>query len=112
MMSHGHSFKTLILQKHTRHVLVITQMKVCFVQMGIPVSCTGPSGITKESIYGILLGVQPQSCANLGGKKCHYQSGQWLWKLCVLAHTEVLTGTHMELIHLSLDAFLINEIAK
>lgn len=57
MMSHGHSFKT-DLQKHSRHVLVITQMKESLVQMGIPVSCTGPSGIMKESIRGVLL-IQP-----------------------------------------------------
>lgn len=56
MMSHGRSFKAA-LQKHPRHVLVITQMKGCVVQMGIPVSCTRPSGITKKkSIYGVLLG--------------------------------------------------------
>lgn len=90
MMSHGLSFKT-DLQKCTQHVLVITQMKECIVQMGIPGSCTGPSGITKESIYGVLLGQLWEK------EKCLYQSGQWLWKLCFLERIEVLPGTHMEL---------------
>lgn len=46
-------------QKHIRHVLMIIQMKACIVQMGIPVSCTEPSGLMKESIYSVVLG-QPQ----------------------------------------------------
>lgn len=69
MMSHGHSFKTDF-QKHIQHVLMITQMKACIVQMGIPVSCAEPSRLMKESIYSALLG-QPR-----GKKKCLYQSVQ------------------------------------
>lgn len=57
-MSHGHSFKTDF-QKRIRHVLMITQMKACILQMGILVSCAEPSGLMKETIYSVLLG-QPR----------------------------------------------------
>lgn len=35
---------------------MITQMKACIVQMGIPLSCSEPLGLMKESIYSVLLG--------------------------------------------------------
>jgi len=105
-MSHGHSFKTDF-QKRIQHVLMITQMKACIIQMGIPVSCAEPSGLLKETIYSVLLGQPREKSAFIS----QYSSYESLVFLNILKYSHV----HMwywRLIHLSLDAFLITGIEK
>lgn len=86
---------------------MITQMKACVVWMGITVSCTGPSGITKESIYGVLLGQLWENSAFISQDSGY---GSFVF-LNTLKYSQVHIW-NWRLIHLSLDAFLITEIEK
>lgn len=65
MMSHGRSFKPDF-QRHVGHVWMITQMKACVVQMGIPFRCPAwAAGLMKGSFYSSLLGQAREQSAFL-----------------------------------------------